>query len=139
MILEKEKKECISSVKSLPPTTTEVCFKFNCLRIRKLSPGGGQGQSPAEEPQCPRGQKGEAVWRERQKMMEQIMEERGEKATGCTSGAGDPNIAAVGSSETPKRREPYLSDGSMTCSALENPTDVCAQEGLALGERLLPL
>lgn len=32
---KKKKKECISAVKSLPPSTTEACFKFNFLRIRK--------------------------------------------------------------------------------------------------------
>lgn len=64
---------------------------------------------------------------------------RGEKATGCTSGIADPDIAAVGSSETPKRQEPYLSDENMTCSALKIPKDTHTQERLISGERLLSL
>jgi len=72
-------------------------------------------------------------------MMEQIMEERGEKATGCTSRTGDPDIAAVASSETPKRQGPYLSGENVTCSVLKSPKDACAREGLVSGERLLTL
>lgn len=34
--------------------------------------------------------------------MEQIMEERGNKAMGFTSGIGDPDITAAGLSETTK-------------------------------------
>lgn len=63
-------------------------------------------------------------------MMEQIMEERGKEATGCTSGIEDPDIAAVGSSETPKRQGPYLSDENVTCSALKILKDTYAWEGL---------
>lgn len=71
--------------------------------------------------------------------MEQITEDRGEKATGCTSGIGDPCIAAVGSSETPKRQGPYLSNENVTCSALKIPKDAHAQEGLVSEEGLLPV
>lgn len=74
-----------------------------------------------------------------EEMMEQIMKERGEKATGCTSGKGDPDTAAVGSSETPKRQGPYLSDENVTCSALKIPKDTHALEGLVSEERLPPL
>lgn len=63
-------------------------------------------------------------------MMEQITEERGEKATGYTSGIGDPDVAAVGSSETPKRQGPYLSHENVTCSALPIPKDAHAWGGL---------
>lgn len=67
------------------------------------------------------------------------MEQRGKKATGCISGVRVPDIAAVGSSETPKRQGSYLSNENMTCSALKIPKDARAQEGLVSGERLLPL
>lgn len=65
--------------------------------------------------------------------MEKIMEERGEKATGCTSGVGDPDIAAVGSSETQSRKGSYISGETMTCSVLKIPQNTHAQEGLLLG------
>lgn len=42
--------------------------------------------------------------------MEQIMKERGEKATGCSSGTGDADIAGVGSSETPKIAQEWNCD-----------------------------
>jgi len=70
-------------VNSLPPSTTEACFKFDFLRIRKWRhPGGGQGQSCAEEPQrCSCLFQWDLLRRERRETMKQIVEKRGGKGT----------------------------------------------------------
>lgn len=73
-------------------------------------------------------------------MMEQIVEERGSRGTGSTLGTGDPDIAAVGLSDAPKRQGPYPSDENVPCNALKSPQgSPYTQEGLVLRERLLLL
>lgn len=94
MILEKQKKECVSSVKPLPPQEKSVLDLIP--KNKEVSPGGGWGKNPAEEPQhcdssrtfssSPRGQKEETIQRERWRMMKKIIEERGDKATSCSAG-----------------------------------------------------
>lgn len=83
MVLEKQKKECISSVKPLPLQEKSVLHLIP--KNKEVNPGGGRGKNPAEEPQhcyssrtfssSQRGQNEETIQRERWRMMEKIVEE----------------------------------------------------------------